>query len=100
MVSIMENSLSEKTAQTQRFENLLKFFVPGVMGLTCFLVSGDATKSTLAAGSFVQIPKECTHGGLLPHEKAYFIKALKQSNKKIAMVGDGVNDAPAMACCL
>ncbi|MDY0222872.1 MAG: cation-translocating P-type ATPase [Desulfobacterium sp.] len=67
------------------------------MGLTCFLISGDAERPTLAAGAFVQIPAENTHGGLLPHEKAEFIKQLKQSGKKVAMVGDGVNDAPAMA---
>ena len=69
----------------------------GKMGLTSFLISGDAKKPTLAVGSFVQIRPECTHGGLLPHEKANFIKELKKSGKKIAMVGDGVNDAPAMA---
>jgi len=67
------------------------------LGLSCFLISGDAKKPTLAAGTFVQIPAEQTHGGLLPHEKAEFIKKLKQSGKKVAMVGDGVNDAPAMA---
>ncbi len=67
------------------------------MGFSCFLISGDAKKTTLAAGTFVQIPAEHTHGGLLPHEKAEFIKRLKQAGKKIAMVGDGVNDAPAMA---
>jgi heavy metal translocating P-type ATPase len=67
------------------------------MGLTSFLISGDAQKPTLDAGSFVQIPVERNHGGLLPHEKANFIKELKKSGKKTAMVGDGVNDAPAMA---
>jgi P-type E1-E2 ATPase len=67
------------------------------MGLACFLISGDAKKTTLAAGTFVQIPAANTHGGFLPHEKAEFIKALKQTGKKVAMVGDGVNDAPAMA---
>ena len=36
MLFIMEKSLSEKTAQTQRFENLLKFFVPSIMGLSLF----------------------------------------------------------------
>ncbi|MDA3917056.1 MAG: heavy metal translocating P-type ATPase [Deltaproteobacteria bacterium] len=66
-------------------------------GFTSFLISGDAPKTTMDAGSFVHIPAEHTHGGLLPHEKADFIKALKQSGKKIAMVGDGINDAPAMA---
>ena len=34
MLAIMENSLSEKTVQTQRFENLLKFFVPSVIGFS------------------------------------------------------------------
>jgi heavy metal translocating P-type ATPase len=67
------------------------------MGLACFLISGDAKGATLSAGTVLQIPAAHTHGGLLPHEKAEFIKALKQSGKKIAMVGDGVNDAPAMA---
>lgn len=57
------------------------------MGLTCFLISGDAEKATLAAGSFVQIPAENTHGGLLPHEKAEFIKKLKQSGKKLPWLG-------------
>ncbi len=69
----------------------------GQRGFKIFLISGDAEKPVLAVGSFVQIPAECTQGGLLPHEKADFIKSLKQAGKKIAMVGDGVNDAPAMA---
>lgn len=36
-------------------------------------------------------------GNLLPEEKVEAIKTLLQRDKKIAMVGDGVNDAPAMA---
>jgi P-type Cu+ transporter len=67
------------------------------MGFTSFLVSGDAKDTTLAAGTVLQIPAENTHGGFLPHEKAEFIKGLKQSGRKVAMVGDGVNDAPAMS---
>ncbi|WP_024741778.1 heavy metal translocating P-type ATPase [Tenacibaculum maritimum] len=36
-------------------------------------------------------------GGLLPEEKVSAIQQLQKKNTKIAMVGDGVNDAPAMA---
>jgi len=66
-------------------------------GLSSFLISGDGEKPTMAAGKFVNIPVDATHGSMLPHEKADFIKGLKQSGKKTAMVGDGLNDAPAMA---
>lgn len=36
-------------------------------------------------------------GGLMPEDKVAFIKTMRQQEGKIAMVGDGVNDAPAMA---
>ena len=36
-------------------------------------------------------------GGLMPEDKVDFIKAMREQEGRVAMVGDGVNDAPAMA---
>lgn len=44
-----------------------------------------------------QIGLTAAKGNLLPQDKVKIIKELKQDYSKIAMVGDGVNDAPAMA---
>ena len=66
-------------------------------GFSTCLVSGDAPAPTFEVASAVGIPSECTRGGLLPDEKAAFISRLNESGKHTAMVGDGINDAPAMA---
>ncbi|MFO7752676.1 MAG: cation-translocating P-type ATPase, partial [Desulfobacteraceae bacterium] len=66
-------------------------------GVSTCLVSGDASAPTFEVASAVGIPSECARGGLLPDEKAAFISRLNESGKRTAMVGDGINDAPAMA---
>ncbi len=67
------------------------------MQLSVYLISGDSQNSTLSAGLSAGFETEACRSRMLPHEKAEFIKGLRASSKKIAMVGDGVNDAPAMA---
>lgn len=64
--------------------------------LSTFLVSGDAKPPTLSAGKSVGIVSDHCYGGMLPHQKAAIIKDLKKGNLNVAMVGDGINDAPAM----
>jgi P-type Cu+ transporter len=65
--------------------------------LSTFLVSGDANSPTCSVGQSVGIASDNCYGGRLPHQKADIVKDLKKANLKVAMVGDGINDGPAMA---
>jgi heavy metal translocating P-type ATPase len=63
--------------------------------LHLYLVSGDGGEATKAVGQRVGI-EEC-HGGLLPEDKAAFVRRVQGEGRHVAMVGDGINDAPALA---
>jgi heavy metal translocating P-type ATPase len=59
------------------------------------LVSGDGESTTKAVGKKLGV--EEAHGGKLPNEKASFIESMQEKGLCVSMVGDGVNDAPALA---
>ena len=63
-------------------------------GYRVALISGDddLTTKTIAA----EMGIEDALGGRLPQEKATYIAALQQQGRQVAMVGDGINDAPAL----
>jgi P-type E1-E2 ATPase len=65
------------------------------MGFALALISGDEEGTTRRVARRLDIPAAA--GGLRPHEKADYVKALQERGACVAMVGDGVNDAPAMA---
>jgi len=65
------------------------------MNCQVYLVSGDGDEATKAVAQKVGI-EEC-HGGLLPEDKVAFLRKLQSDGRHVAMVGDGINDAPALA---
>ncbi len=59
------------------------------------VLSGDNQKTVNAIGK--KLPLDDAHGDLLPEDKMRYIEDIKSKYNTVAMIGDGVNDAPAMA---
>lgn len=64
-------------------------------GLDVVLVTGDNRRAAQAVG--LEIGIDTIHADLLPDEKSAIVARLQQQGRRVAMVGDGINDAPALA---
>lgn len=67
------------------------------MGVKVSMVTGDQPSTAYAVAAAVGIPEENVHAGVSPDQKQAIIRQLRDQGEVVAMVGDGINDSPALA---
>ncbi|CAI7598245.1 unnamed protein product [Penicillium bialowiezense] len=67
------------------------------MGISTSMVTGDTLSTAIAIAAAVGIPKASIHASVLPSQKREIVSALQAEGERVAMVGDGINDSPALA---
>lgn len=85
-VDLRDEARSQSSAATIALKGL---------GVTPYLVSGDAPEPVGALARAVGIEEAIAHAS--PEEKAAFVGRLRAQGRRVAFVGDGINDAPALA---
>jgi P-type Cu+ transporter len=67
------------------------------MGIKTAIVTGDQRSTAEAVASAVGIPGDCVFAGVSPDQKQDIIRQFQDQGEIVAMVGDGINDSPALA---
>lgn len=65
------------------------------LGVKVTMLSGD--KSSVVAYVAAELGIDDEYGDLLPEDKVFHVKEIRQKDKSVAFVGDGINDAPVVA---
>ncbi|KAL5074532.1 hypothetical protein RYX36_013516, partial [Vicia faba] len=66
-------------------------------GIKTVLLSGDREEAVATIAETVGIENDFVKASLSPQQKSAFISSLKAAGHRVAMVGDGINDAPSLA---
>ena len=66
-------------------------------GINSWIVSGDRQEVVNAVANAVGVPLNQALGGILPSGKADVVERVRAAHGSVGMVGDGINDAPALA---
>lgn len=67
------------------------------MGVKTAMVTGDQRSTALAVAAAVGIHTDRVHAGVSPDQKQDIIREMQEGGEVVAMVGDGINDSPALA---
>lgn len=67
------------------------------MNLHVMLLSGDTQEVAVTLGKQLNLDENNIIAGVMPSGKAELIESLQKNHKHVAMVGDGINDAPALS---
>ena len=68
----------------------------GDMGVEVLMLTGDSAASARHVAGLLGLAEEQVRANLLPTDKEEVVDSLRRVGKRVAMVGDGVNDAPAL----
>lgn len=97
MVLAVDNKVAGVTAVADPIKPSAKKAIERMkeLGLEVVMITGDNKKTAEAVGNELRIKR--IFAEVLPPEKAAYVKKLQDEGKFVTMVGDGVNDAPALA---
>lgn len=69
----------------------------GHMNIAVSMVTGDQKATALDIAAQIGIPATNVHAGISPNQKQTIVKDIQEGGTIVAMVGDGINDSPALA---